>query len=311
VINCGESVLTGEQLALETNNRIRAVGMISVGDLASAPDLDPLVRQLSPEVVVLSLPWFQIETALGHFRALSQHAIEVLVLPQTGISLQRAIRLRRFGSQTLLQVAEPPLADWDVAIKRMEDIIIAGLALILISPLLVLTALAIKLESKGPILFKQTRAGFSGDRIEVWKFRSMYIEGADPHASRQTSKDDPRVTRVGRFIRKTSIDELPQFWNVLRGHMSVVGPRPHALATSAEGKPLDALVEEYLARHRVKPGITGWAQINGARGELRSRAQVKKRVDYDLHYIQNWSVMFDLKIILITIFRTFYDPHAY
>jgi lipopolysaccharide/colanic/teichoic acid biosynthesis glycosyltransferase len=116
---------------------------------------------------------------------------------------------------------------------------------------------------------------------------------------------------VGRFIRRTSLDELPQFWNVLQGTMSVVGPRPHALHTSAEGRALDALVEEYASRHRVKPGITGWAQINGARGELRSREQVKKRVDYDLYYIDNWSVLLDIKIILMTAVRVFYDPRAY
>jgi polysaccharide biosynthesis protein PslA len=311
IITCGESALTGDQLALETRNRVRAVGTIATDDLSSIPDLGPFLRQHSPEIVVLSLPWSQVEAAMTKLRALSHHAIEVLVLPQASTGLEKALRLRRLGSQTLLQIAEPPLAEWDRAAKRAEDIIIAGLALFLLLPLLVLTALAIKLDSRGPILFKQKRAGFNGALIEVWKFRSMYVDAADLHASRQTSKDDPRVTRVGRFIRRTSLDELPQLWNVLQGQMSLVGPRPHALATSAEGQSLDMIVEEYAARHRVKPGITGWAQVNGARGELTSREQVQRRVNYDLHYIDNWSVLFDLKIILMTAVRVLYDPDAY
>jgi hypothetical protein len=204
-------------LAIETKNRVRAVGTIAAHDLSSIPDLGPYLRQLSPEVVVLSLPWSQVEVAMRKLKALSHHAIEILVLPQASTGLQKALRLRRLGSQTLLQIAEPPLAEWDRVAKRAEDVIIAGLALFLLLPLVVLTALAIKLDSRGPVLFKQKRAGFNGRLIEVWKFRSMHVEEADPHASRQTSKGDPRVTRVGRFIRRTSLDELPQLWNVCRG----------------------------------------------------------------------------------------------
>ncbi|WP_166802308.1 exopolysaccharide biosynthesis polyprenyl glycosylphosphotransferase [Microvirga pakistanensis] len=311
IVSCGDSFATGRQLALETARWIRPVGAINVSDLDSTPDLAPYLKQLSPDVVILCIPLSQIETALRKFKALSQHAVEVLVLPQAALDLRKAIRLRRIGDQTLLQIAEPPLTDWDITVKRIEDVVVASLALVLLSPLMLLTALAIRLDSRGPVLFRQTRAGFNGQTIELWKFRSMYVEASDPHASRQTSKRDPRVTRVGRFIRRTSIDELPQLWNVLEGKMSVVGPRPHALATSAEGKALDALVEEYVSRHRVKPGITGWAQVNGARGELRSREQVKRRVDYDLHYIENWSLLFDFKIILMTAVRMWHDPRAY
>jgi exopolysaccharide biosynthesis polyprenyl glycosylphosphotransferase len=311
IVTCGDNSFTGQQLALDTGNRMRAVGKIIAADVASLPDLEPYLRELRPEVVVLNLPWAEVEAAMGKLTPLSQHAVEVYVLPQSAVGLHRVVGMRRVGSQVLLQVAEPPLAGWDRAAKRAEDVVIASLALVVMSPVLLLTALAIKLESRGPVLFKQMRAGFQGDLIEVWKFRSMSVEGTDLNASRQTSKGDPRVTRVGRFIRRTSIDELPQFWNVLQGTMSVVGPRPHALQTSAEGKTLDALVDTYAARHRVKPGITGWAQINGARGELRSREQVKARVDYDLYYIGNWSVLFDIKIVLMTALRVFYDPRAY
>ncbi len=302
---------TGEQLALESRNRMRAVGMIVAPDVETIPDLGPHIQQLHPEVVVLHMRWPQVAEAMSRSPALSHHAVEVLVLPQANFVEHSIMRLRQFGSRTFLQIAEPPLVGWGRAAKRIEDVVVASLALVIASPVLLLTALAIKLESKGPVLFKQMRAGFNNDLIEVWKFRSMSVEGTDLHASRQTSKDDPRVTRVGRFIRRTSIDELPQFWNVLQGTMSVVGPRPHALATRAGGQSLDAIVDAYAARHRVKPGVTGWAQINGARGELQTHTQVQRRVDYDLHYIENWSVLFDLKIILMTVVRVFYDPRAY
>lgn len=311
IVALGPTPLTGDQLALESSNRMRAVGKIVAPDVPSIPDLAPYIRQLQPEVIVLNMPWSQVAAAMSQLHALSQHAVEVLVLPQANPVQHKILRLRQLGSQTFIQIAEPPLVGWGRAAKRIEDVVVASLALVVASPVLLLTALAIKWESKGPVLFKQKRAGFNNNLIEVWKFRSMRVEGTDLHASRQTSKDDPRVTRVGRFIRRTSIDELPQFWNVLQGTMSVVGPRPHALATSAEGKSLDAIVEAYAARHRVKPGVTGWAQINGARGELQTREQVQKRVDYDLHYIENWSVLFDIKIILMTIVRVFYDPRAY
>jgi exopolysaccharide biosynthesis polyprenyl glycosylphosphotransferase len=311
IISCGDNVLTGDQLALDTGNRIRAVGSISAPDLESVPDLLPYLQQLSPEVVILSLPLAQVEEAMSKLKVLSHFAIEVLVLARANGSLEKSLRIRRVGTKTLLQVAEPPLAEWAAAVKRIEDVAVAGIGLLMISPVLFLTAIAIRLESRGPVLFKQKRAGFNGSIIEVWKFRSMFVEGTDHHAAHQTSRDDPRVTRIGQFIRRTSIDELPQLWNVLQGHMSVVGPRPHALATSAEGKRLDMIVDQYAARHRMKPGITGWAQINGSRGELRSCDQVKRRVDYDLYYIENWSILLDIKIILVTAMRVLHDPRAY
>jgi putative colanic acid biosynthesis UDP-glucose lipid carrier transferase len=168
-------------------------------------------------------------------------------------------------------------------------------------------ALAVKLSSPGPVLFRQHRYGIDGKHILVWKFRTMTVcqdEGAVPQATRC----DPRVTRVGAFLRKTSLDELPQFFNVLRGDMSVVGPRPHAVAHNEEYR---KRVFGYMLRHAVKPGITGWAQINGFRGEIESTEMMSKRVDHDIWYIQNWSLRLDLRIILITIFRVLNDPRAY
>lgn len=164
-----------------------------------------------------------------------------------------------------------------------------------------LDALAIRLDSKGPVLFRQKRYGYNNRLIWVFKFRSMYTERTDANAERQTTRDDDRITRVGRFIRKTSIDELPQLFNVLAGSMSMVGPRPHATATKAAGIPFEEAVSEYSSRHRVKPGITGWAQINGYRGETDTLHKIKKRVEYDLEYIAKWSVWFDLYILFRTV----------
>src|SRR5204862_6347287 len=163
------------------------------------------------------------------------------------------------------------------------------LALVLLSPVMIVTAIAIKLDSKGPVFFKQKRHGFNNELIEVYKFRSMRTDMADANAAKLVTKGDPRVTKVGRFIRKTSIDELPQLINVvLKGNLSLVGPRPHAVHAKAENRLYDEAVDGYFARHRVKPGITGWAQINGWRGETDSQERMQRRVEPDVHYIENW-----------------------
>ncbi len=174
-----------------------------------------------------------------------------------------------------------------------------------------LVALAIKLDSKGPVLFRQKRYGFNNELIEVFKFRSMYVDQTDANAAKLVTKDDPRVTRVGRFIRKTSLDELPQLFNVLKGELSLVGPRPHALQAKAADRLYQDVVDGYFARHRVKPGITGWAQINGWRGETDTREKIQKRVEHDLYYIENWSVLFDLYILLKTPFALLRGENAY
>ena len=176
---------------------------------------------------------------------------------------------------------------------------------------MVATAIAIRLESRGPILFRQKRYGFNNELIEVLKFRSMYVDRCDQNAANLVTRDDPRVTGVGRFIRKTSIDELPQLINVLRGELSLVGPRPHALHAKAADKLYDEAVEGYFGRHRVKPGITGWAQINGWRGETDTAEKIQKRVEYDLYYIENWSLLLDLYILVRTPFALVKTDNAY
>jgi exopolysaccharide biosynthesis polyprenyl glycosylphosphotransferase len=197
-------------------------------------------------------------------------------------------------------------------LKWLFDKIVGSVLLIALSPVLALTALAVKLDSPGPVLFRQKRYGFDNDLIEVFKFRSMFVDASDATASRLVSKGDPRVTRVGRFIRKSSLDELPQLINVVfKGNLSLVGPRPHAVHAKAESRLYDEVVDGYFARHRVKPGITGWAQINGWRGETDTEEKIQKRVDYDLQYIENWSVLFDLVILARTPFALLKTESAY
>ncbi len=216
------------------------------------------------------------------------------------------------GEVPTLDVFEQPINDWDLVMKSLFDRIVGGIALLALSPLLALVALAIKLDSRGPVFFKQKRFGFNNERIDVFKFRSLYHEMADPTASKVVTKDDPRVTRVGRFIRKTSIDELPQLINVVfKGNLSLVGPRPHAVQQKLQNQLLDEAVDGYFARHRVRPGITGWAQINGWRGEVDSAEKIQRRVEFDLYYIENWSVLFDAYILLKTPLALLKTENAY
>lgn len=200
-----------------------------------------------------------------------------------------------------LKVLDRPLQDWRLIAKDAEDRILSALILALIAPVLAIIALLIKLDSPGPVLFRQKRYGFNNQLIEVFKFRTMYHHARDQNAEQLTRRNDPRVTAIGAILRRTSLDELPQFINVLRGEMSIVGPRPHATAAKAGGLLYQEAVKAYDARHRVKPGITGWAQINGWRGETETTNQITKRVEHDLYYIENWSLLFDLMIIARTI----------
>jgi exopolysaccharide biosynthesis polyprenyl glycosylphosphotransferase len=212
----------------------------------------------------------------------------------------------------VLDVFDRPIADWDVVMKLLFDKIIGGLLLIAALPLLAVIAIAIKLDSRGPLLFKQKRYGFNNDLIEVYKFRSMRADATDAAANQLVTRDDPRVTRVGRIIRKASLDELPQLFNVVfKGNLSLVGPRPHAVNAKAEARLYAEAVDGYFARHRVKPGITGWAQINGWRGETDTQEKIQRRVEHDLYYIENWSVMLDLYILAHTPFALLKTENAY
>ena len=215
------------------------------------------------------------------------------------------------GKLPLLSVFDRPLKGWSLFQKEALDRVLAFIAIIVLAPVLALVALAVKLESKGPVIFRQKRYGFNNELIEIYKFRSMYTDRCDATASKLVSKNDPRVTRVGRFIRKSSLDELPQLLNVLKGQLSLVGPRPHAAQAKAAEDLYEKVVDGYFARHRVKPGITGWAQINGWRGETDTRDKLEQRVKHDLEYIDQWSLLFDFYIIAKTPFALLKSENAY
>ena len=201
-----------------------------------------------------------------------------------------------------------PLAGWRSILKRAVDVVV-GIGLLIASlPVMCVIAAAIRADSRGPVLFKQLRFGLNGEPILVYKFRTMYREAGSSTIVPQARRGDPRVTFVGRFLRRSSLDELPQLFNVCRGEMSLVGPRPHAVV---HNELYETMIEAYPARHRVKPGITGWAQVNGARGETRDSQAMQRRIEYDLYYIRNWSLLFDMRILYLTITCMFNDPNAY
>jgi putative colanic acid biosynthesis UDP-glucose lipid carrier transferase len=208
----------------------------------------------------------------------------------------------------MLDISTSTLSGMSGFVKSVEDKLLASLILILISPLMLVIAFAIKLNMGGPVLFKQIRHGWNGKLINVYKFRTMVMHDFDSGEVIQATRDDQRVTRLGHFLRKTSLDELPQFVNVLQGKMSIVGPRPHAVAHNEHYK---ELVPRYMLRHKVKPGITGWAQVNGFRGEIDRLEKMERRVELDLYYIENMSLWFDLKIIFLTLFKGFVHRNAY
>lgn len=216
-------------------------------------------------------------------------------------------RTEEINGVPVVPLFDSPLSGINMVFKRLEDILFSILILVLISPVLIAIACAIKITSPGPIIFRQIRYGMDGKPIKVWKFRSMTVMENDDKVI-QATKNDVRVTKVGKFLRSTSLDELPQFFNVLSGQMSVVGPRPHAVAHNEQYR---ALIRGYMLRHKVKPGITGLAQINGWRGETDTLEKMEKRVEYDLLYIRGWSIWLDLKIIFLTVFKGFINKSAY
>jgi Undecaprenyl-phosphate glucose phosphotransferase len=271
-----------------------------VPKLGRVGDLIEFARQTRVDLVIVSMPLSAEKRVLEMLK-------QLWVLP-VDIRLSAHMSKLRFTSKAysyvgevpVFDIADRPISDWNLVFKWMFDKIVALAAIIVLSPVMIATAIAIKLESNGPVIFRQKRHGFNNELIEVYKFRSMYVDRTDANAARLVTKDDPRVTRVGRFIRKTSIDELPQFFNVLKGELSVVGPRPHALQAKADNKLYYEAVDGYFARHKVKPGVTGWAQINGWRGETDTVDKIMQRVHHDLYYIENWSIMLDLYILVMT-----------
>jgi Undecaprenyl-phosphate glucose phosphotransferase len=280
--------------------------------LGTVDDLVEFARRTRVDLVIFSLPISAESRILQMLKKLWVLPVDIRLSAHSNKLRFRPRSYSYIGSVPVLDVFDRPIADWDVVMKWLFDKIVGGLALLALSPVMLMVAIAIKLDSRGPVLFKQKRYGFNNELIEVYKFRSMRVEATDATASKLVTKGDPRVTRVGRFIRKTSLDELPQLFNVVfKGNLSLVGPRPHAVHAKAVDRLYDEAVDGYFARHRVKPGMTGWAQINGWRGETDSQEKIQARVEHDLYYIENWSVLFDLYILAMTPFALLKTEHAY
>jgi len=280
--------------------------------LGPVDDLVEFARRTRVDLVIFSLPISAENRILQMLKKLWVLPVDIRLAAHANKLRFRPRSYSYIGKVPVLDIFDRPIADWDVVMKWLFDKVVGGLLLLLVLPVMAVVAIAIKLDSRGPVLFKQKRYGFNNDLIGVYKFRSMYVAETDAKADKLVTKDDPRVTRVGRFIRKTSLDELPQLFNVVfKGDLSLVGPRPHAVNAKAEARLYDEAVDGYYARHRVKPGITGWAQINGWRGETDTQEKIQKRVEHDLYYIENWSVLFDLYIVLHTPYALFKTENAY
>jgi Undecaprenyl-phosphate glucose phosphotransferase len=283
----------------------RLVGVFRLPSGESRGDLDDLLtacREDQVDVVVLSQPEGLALEADARVRALCHLPVTVLVHLEQLDRLGDA-RLLRFEGAGMAELARRPLDDGQRLLKRAEDLVVAGALLVLTAPVFALIALAVKLESPGPVFFMQPRYGYNGRLIEVLKFRSMRHDLGDRDGETLTARGDARVTRVGRIIRKLSLDELPQLVNVLRGEMSMVGPRPHPLRAKAGDRLYDEVVEEFYARYRVVPGITGLAQVSGLRGQTDTEQKLIDRVAADLEYIERWSLWLDLKILARTVFK--------
>lgn len=317
----GEDLIT--QLNDDPDHIVRIVGVFDERDddrtlVATGYPRQGGIRELIAfsrtkrlDLVIVALPLTAEDRLADVAKALSVLPADIK-LPAKSTRLRFSPRTySHVGSVAMIDLYDKPISNWGTISKWLFDKFVGTLALILLAPVMALVAVAVKLDSRGPVLFRQKRYGFNNELIEVFKFRSMYTERCDAAASKLVTKDDPRVTRVGRIIRKTSLDELPQLFNVLLGDLSLVGPRPHAVQAKAGTELYDEVVEGYFARHKVKPGITGWAQINGWRGETDTSEKIQKRVEYDLYYIENWSVFLDLYILMKTPWALLNSENAY
>ena len=297
--------------------RLKTSGIKSVGyfDFPKYRSVkDTKIRELISEcrslhvddIVVLATNEF-MPTMFDLASSLAELPAGVHIVPVDALNIFASSRIAELGNLQTIQVYRPPLSRFDLFVKRSFDLILATIGLVVISPLFLIVSIAIKLDSRGPVFFRQTRHGFNNDEINVLKFRSMTVM-ENGNRFTQATENDPRVTRVGRIIRSTNIDELPQLINVLRGNMSIVGPRPHATAHNAL---FEDTIAPFSRRHNVKPGITGWAQVNGYRGATDTFEKMQRRIEYDLYYVDNWSFLLDVKIIAMTLFSKRAYTNAY
>ena len=281
--------------------------ILDIPVLGNGLDAVNYVSSENVDMVYSALPMRAENRMREIFEALEDTTVSIYMVPDTFAFQLMGARAQEVGGLPVFSLCETPLTGPYGVLKRIEDVLLSIGVLFLTWPLLLLIAIAIKLSSPGPILFRQHRYGLSVDEVVVWKFRTMSV-CEDGYKAQQAKKNDSRVTKIGRILRRTSLDELPQFINVLQGHMSVVGPRPHPVALNEQYR---KLVKRYMWRHKMKPGITGWAQVNGWRGETDTLQKMQKRVEYDLDYIRNWSLWLDLKIVLLTVIKGFNGKNAY
>lgn len=283
-----------------------------VPKLGTVENLPALVRSMPIDVAIFTLPINAEQRIITMLQTLNVLPIDIRLAAHAQRLRFAPRHYLYFGSLPAFSISDRPVAGWGSLQKTLFDRLVGGALLVLLSPLMLLIALLVRLDSPGPALFRQKRFGFNNEPIEVFKFRSMYVDKADQDASKLATRNDPRVTRLGRFLRKTSLDELPQLINVaIFGTLSLVGPRPHAFKAKAGDQLYEDVIHGYFARHRVKPGITGWAQINGWRGETDTAEKLQRRVEHDLHYIENWSLAFDCAILAMTPFALLRGENAY
>ena len=286
-------------------------GQGSYKKLGTFDDLETFCRDQNVDLLIVTIPPSAEDRLLQILDKLWVLNIDVKLSAQNSKLRLHTSAYNYLGTLPMLPVFDKPLNDWERVIKNIEDKLLGALILMFSLPIMALVALAIKWDSKGPVFFKQNRYGLNNELIKIYKFRSMYTDKSDANASKLVTKNDDRVTKVGRFIRRTSLDELPQLFNVLRGELSLVGPRPHATQAKADNRLYQQVVQGYYARHKMKAGITGWAQISGWRGETDTEEKIQRRVEHDMHYIDNWSVLYDLYIIAMTPIALVFGKNAY
>jgi len=279
--------------------------------LGTTDDLVALARTNRIDAVIVTIPGHAVARLGALLFKLKRLPVDLKVSADWMIENFPVKGVSNLGPVVLLDVFERPLKHWNGVLKWIEDRVLGSIFLLIAAPLMAVIAIAIRLTSPGPVLFAQDRFGFNNNVIRVLKFRTMYVTAADNSGAKRTVPGDPRVTSVGRILRRWSLDELPQLINVARGEMSLVGPRPHAVAMKAGGRLYNEAVSDYLHRHRVKPGVTGWAQVHGLRGEIDTLDKARARVDHDLFYIDNWSIWLDLKTLAMTIRILLSGENAY
>jgi polysaccharide biosynthesis protein PslA len=290
--------------------RVLGVGLTTLPHGTTA-ELVEMSRQFEIDRIVVALPHSAEKRLLEILRSLHKMPVEISLAPDmVGFNLPTKDH-EEFGGLPLIDVYGRPLTFGQNLVKTVFDRVMAAIGIVVLSPILLAIAAAIRLDSKGPILFRQNRYGFGDRVVQVFKFRTMSAESADANGEKQTAVNDPRITRVGGFLRRWSLDELPQLLNVLRGELSLVGPRPHAISMRVKQRRNEDIVPDYALRHHVKPGITGWAQVNGYHGPVETERALHKRVAYDLDYIHHWSLWFDIRILVKTVFIAFGHRKAY